>query len=93
MAARSRTLASSLTLPGHGYPESRSNASAVTKRPRFPVRRAKLGKQRSAQQVQVLAPLAQRRQLQGEGRQAEVEVSPETPGGHRFVEVYRRRGE
>ena len=63
MAARSSTLRSSRTLPGQWYPEQRLLGFARDAGGRTAERPADLGEERFAQRHDVLAALAQRRQV------------------------------
>ena len=91
-SARSSTLRSSRTLPGHGYEPISSSASALTSPGASGHPAAKLGDERAHRLAHVLArPRAQRRQIERHHAEPVVEVLAEALLRHLGREVARRR--
>ena len=80
-------LRSSRTLPGQGWATSTSSASGVSSFGRRPYSAARAGHEVAGQERDVLAPLAQRRHVEGDDVQAEVEVLAEGPPADLLLEV------
>ena len=92
-AARSSTLRNSRTLPGQSWACSSRIASGMSTQPRWSRRPHGLLEQGLAEHRDVLAPLAQRRDANGQHRDAIVEVGAEALVGELGLEVLRRRGD
>ena len=93
MSSDSSVFSSSRTFPGQGWSRSGRSCAAAGTAKRVPCRRLKRGDEVGHEQRQVGAPLAQRRQLDGEHAQPVVEVAPEGARLDHAPQLAIRRGD
>ena len=93
MHARSITLRSSRTLPSHAARRQHPLGAGRQAEQRLLQALARLAHERGRQIRNVLAPIAQRRQLHFDDVEAVVEVAAEPPGGHFRAQIAVGRGD